>query len=548
MEVVENTELDDNFSGLRVSSNGSSNRFEALNSITEANDTDLGASQDASVLLSVIDGFDSDEVESSQAPVMEKRNAAANEHEQGEKHDLLSVTVPQPETIPIQQIGDSQNWQGFKASSVFGVNFSVVSDGIVAADSTPSVRSANLSLAEANLSALSEVIDGCFRNGLELDVVGAQLLSMLTYLQGLPLKTDEPLQSSSIYQEMEYISALARTCIEEQTSSGAVFIYTQMIVLSSRLLKESMYPDFMPAMKNGSPFSPIVKNKEYLDHEATLLQIVIAGYFKLQLSNETPLLPTSLKMMGVIRRLRDIHSMQTYYWEPLDHKLQSLTQTLRYYSSADLSLFPHQFRNELLFHSLDIATCYSSLYHDFEVAEMFFQFRHHPLSNWKMMGSHVGLLMSENRRWEVSKAIERYKMHQSRRDVGPNKPRVRPWDIRPTNSTPYVTASTLLLSDELVRLPMERLYKSLIRHCKDFQLSKLKLREAHLVQEARRLAQEAHLAQEARLVQIFPIRESNFDTETEGGFTSSSARSYKYGVTLSESDFPGIDLSKYTVQ
>jgi len=39
----------------------------------------------------------------------------------------------------------------------------------------------------------------------------------------------------------------------------------------------------------------------------------------------------------------------------------------------------------------------------------------------------------------------------------------------------------------------------------------------------------------------------NLSTDTDTGFTTSSTRSYKYGVTMSDSDVPGVDISKYMV-
>jgi hypothetical protein len=38
------------------------------------------------------------------------------------------------------------------------------------------------------------------------------------------------------------------------------------------------------------------------------------------------------------------------------------------------------------------------------------------------------------------------------------------------------------------------------------------------------------------------------DTSTENGFTTGSTRSYRFGVSMSDSDVPGIDLSKYMAQ
>jgi hypothetical protein len=93
-----------------------------------------------------------------------------------------------------------------------------------------------------------------------------------------------------------------------------------------------------------------------------------------------------------------------------------------------------------------------------------------------------------------------------------------------------VRAGILPLLDKLVEPPMERLYKILISYCKNFRFSKLKLGEAR------------------RLVQNNVSKGVNFDTETESGFTTSSTKSYKYGVTMSDNDVPGIDLSKYMVQ
>jgi hypothetical protein len=337
----ETADIDGSFKNLRYSSSGSPIRSDSVELCgDQAKDTNFETSKRARCVLSAIDNFNPDDLGSSQSPITREQNTAAREHEQREEHDLPSGAVPRPKTPPMQETDDGANREIFSTSTVLDSDFSIVCDGVIAVDSALNARSTNVSLesanlsgltkasrvqngdspvaddrileggtatdtpstnlplAEANLSALNEAIDECFRNGLELDLTGAQLLSMLTYLQGLPSETDQSLQTSSSYQEMKYISTLARNCIESQTSSGAVSIYTRMIVLSCGILKDSLYPDFMRTMEDSSPFSPIVKQKEYLNHEATILQIVIAGYFKLQLLNETPLLTASLKMLG----------------------------------------------------------------------------------------------------------------------------------------------------------------------------------------------------------------------------------------------------------
>ena len=40
----------------------------------------------------------------------------------------------------------------------------------------------------------------------------------------------------------------------------------------------------------------------------------------------------------------------------------------------------------------------------------------------------------------------------------------------------------------------------------------------------------------------------NLETDEESGFTSNTSMSYKYGITISESDVAGIDLSRYLAQ
>jgi hypothetical protein len=96
-------------------------------------------------------------------------------------------------------------------------------------------------------------------------------------------------------------------------------------------------------------------------------------------------------------------------------------------------------------------------------------------------------------------------------------------------SVTQARASTVHLTDGLLEFTFESLFECLIRQCKDFRLSKLREIHHHPVQNN-------------------VSRGSNFDTETESCFTTSSTRSYKYGVSMSDSDVPGIDLSKYMVQ
>jgi hypothetical protein len=439
MEMVENTELGGNFSSLQVSSDSSSNRIDALNSIA-----------DASVLPSAVDGFDSDEIESSQAPAMEKRNAGTNEHEQREKHDLLSGAVPQPKTIQIQQIGGSQNGKDFKVSSVLGGNLSVVSDSIVAADSTPNVRSTNislesanlsrlieasrvlngdssevsnsileagfgtdtpstnLSLAEANLSALSTAIDECFSDRSGLDITASQLLAMLTYLHGLPSQTEDPSDTNSGYHDMSWISTLAKSYIETHQTSKAVSLYRHVIVRSRRVLKTSEYPDFTRAMEESTSFSKLVKQGDYLDHEAVVLQIVVAGYFNHVLYGLSSLSAPD-DILGVIDRLRVFHTTKTSsLGKALVQRLESLAQIIQHYWQHPPAL-EDQFRDELRFHALCLAICYSIQW-DFEVAEIFFRFRHYSSPPRPMTLSLQTIYpcpypLNNGRRWSASEAL-----------------------------------------------------------------------------------------------------------------------------------------------
>lgn len=43
------------------------------------------------------------------------------------------------------------------------------------------------------------------------------------------------------------------------------------------------------------------------------------------------------------------------------------------------------------------------------------------------------------------------------------------------------------------------------------------------------------------------VKVINLDTEEESGFTTSSTRSYRCGVRMSDTDVPGIDLSRYDI-
>ena len=482
----------------------------------------------ASKLFPAIDIFDSDGLESSQSSTVGNQNAAANEHGHGEEHDCLSRNAPLSVPGGFQEEGDVQNQEHFVASMILDDNSPIIGDEYLAASETPNMAPPRFTHEEANLSALGEAIDDCFKDGFELDLTISQLLSLFTYLQGPSSEPEELCEGFSTYWEMKEIATRARNYIEKQRRSAAVLLYKRVIINAWVILRGVLYTDFMRVLEEMLPLSRVVKRQCYLEHELAVLQLVIAGYFKLQVSAEHPSLWASGGIIGVVKRLRGIHNAtSSFLGEDLNQKLRSLTQNLDYFPD---SCFYREQQDELLFQALDLANCYS-LRGEFEIAGELFQLRNIP-----SRGCVMPALETNHRR---TRAEEWFEQHQQRchgwQSVS-SRPRVQPGDVIIEAPPSTKSGDAFLASEhqEWLDVQIVRLYQSLFKDCKQ---------ERVLTAPGRSEENE-----EVGFINLYTSTESeviNPNTSTESGFTMGSTRSYRFGVSMSDSDVPGIDLSKY---
>jgi hypothetical protein len=555
IEIDEMAELDGGINNLQFSAHRSSSQVEAVGfNVAESNNTRLRASHKEDRLLSVIIGCVSDKLESSLETVTEKRNAAANEHEEEQERNLLSDLSTQPESVPIQETEDYKHEREFVGPGVSEVDNPVIDEPNFVTD-TPDTPSTELPIEEENLSALSQAIDECFREGWGIDVTLSQLLSMLTYVQGLYPGKEQPPKWLLSYQEMEPLATLAKNFIESRELSAAASLYKGVIVDTWVLLKDVVYPNSLRALEQLLVLSP-----EYLNHELAILQIVIAGYLKMQLAAKPSLEAASQRILGVIARLQSIYkSKLSPSSAAIDRVLRSLTLII---NRDCLGRFPHPFRYELLFCALDLANCYSQG-KEFEAADALFHLRS-ATRTWQISGTS---LSHEDQR--IFRAEQMFRQHQRRRRSCPNRSRVRRWSY--INPPPAFPGRVSLSHEEAIRFEIASLCRSLV--CKREVFSHLTVTDdaphAPLLnrKESANItildsetdtgftansigSQQSELGLGRARRAPLPSRKGglevvDLDTETDTGFTTSSTRSYKYGVTFSDSDVPGIDISRY---
>ena len=417
----------------------------------------------ASKLLPAIDIFNSDGLESSQLSITGIGNAAAKEFSHREEHDQLSSNAPLSVPGGLQEEGDVQNQGCFVASAIQDDNSPVIGDKYFAVNEAPNMAPARFADEEANLSALGEAINECFEDGFQIDLTISQLLSLFTYLQGPSSEPEELSEGFPTYWEIKEIATLARNYIEKQQRSAAVLLYKRVIINAWVVLRGVIYTDFMRVLEEMLPFSRVVKRQCYLEHELAVLQLVIAGYFKLQLSAERPSSRASGGISGVVQRLRGIHNAtSSFLGEDLNQKLRSLTQTVNGHLLDNHFNQDRHFCDLLLFNALDLANCYS-LRGEFKIAGELFQRRSIPSS-----GCVMPTFETNHRR---TRAEEWFEQHQQRCHRGQSvlsKPRVQPWDViieAPLNTK---SGDVLLASEyqEGLDVQIERLCQSLFKDCK----------------------------------------------------------------------------------
>jgi hypothetical protein len=538
IEIDEIAELDDHFNSLEFSAHGISSQVEIVGfDVAEPNNTNLEVSQNETGLLSMSVDSDTDKVESSLEAVTEKRNVAVNEHEEEHERGLLFDASSQPDPLISQESTDGQDLREFVASGLLKTTYSVTDERnlLIDAPETPWIE---LPIDEASFSALCQAIEECFSQGFELDVTISQQLSMLTYIQGHPSNTTFPSDTMFFvsYRQMELVTTLAKSFIGFVEDSNAVSFYKRVIMGSCLLLNENEYRSPMVSLE-----CLLLCSATYLGHEQVILQIVIAGYLKMELASESPSAVASRRLLGMMKRLRVIrNAMLCPVDEDVDQKLLSLTQTIKWYFEQ----FAYQFRHELLPHALGLAKHYWER-EEFEAAQTFPRLKLTP-----------GSILSLSR--HMAKAEQSYMQHPRRRYSRLKSSRVEPGSMPNLQTLP--PNSSLLLREKEIDFLVTSLYQSLIGRAEQFDdahrtplvKSKGSVKVTNLdtgtdtgfaTNSIRRRQSELGLVRTRRAP--LPKKKeglelTDLDTETDTGFTTSSTRSYKYGVTMSDSDVLGL--------
>jgi hypothetical protein len=253
---------------------------------------------------------------------------------------------------------------------------------------------------------------------------------------------------------MKEIATLARSYIEKQQHSAAVLLYKRVII-NAWGVGGVLSPAFTHILEGILRFSSVVKRQCYLKHELAVLQLVVAGYFKLQLSAENPSLLASVRISGVVQRLRGIHNAtSSFLGEDLNQKFRSLTRTVNGHLDNHFYQDRH-FRDLLLFNALDLANCYS-LRGEFKIAGELFRLRSIRSSCFVMP-----TFKTNHRR---TRAEEWFEHHQRWQQSVLSKP----WDViteAPLNTKPGDVLLALEYQEGLY-VQIERLFQSLFKDCK----------------------------------------------------------------------------------
>ncbi|KAN0108734.1 hypothetical protein V8E51_008476 [Hyaloscypha variabilis] len=349
---------------------------------------------------------------SSQPPNAGELDRAADEHDKTEK------PYPAPSDGPSELPSGHQG-----AAEIIYHESSMDSENDIE-PGTSHDKSLPAPLEEYNLVMLSKTIDECFKRRFELDLTLSQLLSILTYLQGPPLQGEEPSSDFLSYWETKGIAVLAKTYIKEQASFTAVCVFMRVVEQAQAILGGAHYPGFMPRLERTFPFSRIVGDQSYLNHEVVVLQITLSCYFKFQLESG----PLSNASIGVVERLRCIQEPKSTLG---GYALDDLIGFLNFRSTSTWTsnYDKLQLHREHFFHAMNLARYYS-LRGEFEIAETLYLLRHmcldkSPLSTLIFTGQGYGPLP------ESFETDLPYNEHQYRRlhvQNGTPKPRVRPWN------------------------------------------------------------------------------------------------------------------------
>lgn len=338
IELDEAAELDDHFKELGFSVSTTWSQSLERNE-GQPNGTSTELSLQANEVLPGQDiswSFVSDGVESTQPPAAGEHHPAPNEPSKGEEHDPVYSSDPPPVMPPFQNAENGQNKKDADSPMISTGDISAASESKPSDFNALNSPSHDYQLSTRNLCALSSALEESYEGGLELNLSIAQLLSMLPYLQKLPLGVCEPVRddpsdwASQMYWELRDIAKLTQTYIEAGDRPATVLIYKSVIAGSQILMRDTVWKDFRQKLESSPSFSQILKGGEYRYFETTVLEAVLTAYFKLQLSAKIPsafAFEASGRALDVMERLMTIRIQYRDYYE----KLQSLLKLISFY-------------------------------------------------------------------------------------------------------------------------------------------------------------------------------------------------------------------------
>lgn len=329
----------------------------------------------------------------------------------------------------------------------------------------------------------------------------------------LQATTDGILGGELVYAELKRVATLSRRYIERNDHTVAVSIFRDVM---SGTDFEATYA----RMERVHPFVDLVQKQECLWHETMILQMALVSYFKLQIFYGSPALgriPNPGNMIDVIERLKHLYSRKAHLnrvWIDID---LTLSRTAQSFSSSS-------HRSALLMKALGLANQYSTA-HEFKTAQGLFELR---LTFSDLFRSFQSGVKSEIESW--------MEQHKFRIQNTPSKPPCLPWSRRHVHQTNYYSALFSIPPPSEARLQPEHLHRLLRQFSNNHKL------DSSTPPPARAISAPSFLEHNKRIKVI------HIDSGEERGFTSSSSRSYRYGVSISDSDVPWIDLSRYMAQ
>ena len=450
MELDEYVELDDSLQALNLSASGSQTGVEPLDPSThQLGDTNFEESEnDEQALLA------SNNLEPAQVPVHSIESPVSHEHNRRN-----GFYLPSPSSAVDNYVMDTDTVEE-QTGEFSAVDQARSGECLVGDDATnreinaPYTTPNNLTLEEINLAALTQAMKQARKASVELELCSVQLLSLLTYVQELPLEVDLCFKSTSLYQSIRPVADMVIAYIEKGEHFAAVYIYNLVMIGYFNTRPTIGVLNFSPkALSDRSSFSQTMQNQEYLDHEVKVLQIALAVYFKEELlaGNWTLWISTRCdNIVGIIERLRSSQNTRiSTYSATLNHQLDNLSQSIQIlWNDKGMHLDQQswqQFCTDLLRQLVDLAKNYS-LDRQFEAAEILFRlvgdfspsFKDSTINEEYTYGEHRASWLSESYNSGVRPWAERVHQLGAQLDDSPQT------SFGPVNSTIHTLCERLV--------------------------------------------------------------------------------------------------------